>query len=55
MKSTRYVLHHHNQWGTYPVNVLRNGIRISSQVWWVFVRLCGIDAIDQMMMEPEFD
>ena len=44
-----------NQLTTHPVSVLRNGIRISSEVWWLFVHLCGFDAVDKMMAEPEFE
>ncbi len=39
---------------TYCYTKLRNGIRISSDAWWLFVRLCGIEVVDAMMMEPEF-
>ena len=44
-----------SQLTTHPVSVLRNGIRISSDVWWLFVHLCGIDSVDAMMAEPEFE
>lgn len=43
-----------NQIITRPVFQLCNGIRISSEVWWLFVHLCGYNAVDQMMLEPDW-
>ncbi len=56
MITTKTAHHWHapRQLTTYCHTRLRNGIRISSDVWWLFVHLCGIDAVDSMMMEPEF-
>ena len=52
--STAYTWHCPRQLTTYCYTKLRNGIRISGDVWWFFVHLCGIDAVDAMMLEPEF-
>ena len=53
-KNAKYVWYCPKQLYTYCYTKLRNGMRISSDAWWLFVRLCGIDAVDQMMAEPDF-
>lgn len=39
---------------THCDTLLRNGIKISGDAWWLFVHLCGIDAVEEMMAEPDF-